>query len=176
MNWELSFLHTMQNINCPPMDLVMKVLSTLGDAGIFWIMLGLILACTRKYRKIGLQIACVMLLTFVFGNLILKNIIHRPRPYVVDPTLIPRVRKPSEFSFPSGHTMNGITAALTVYFNHKKMGIPLVVLAVLIALSRVYNLVHFPTDVFGGFVIGICSAILVQYINKKRKNTIVSTH
>lgn len=168
MNWELSFLHMLQDIENPILDGIMAVLSTLGNAGLFWIMVGVVLLIPKKYRKLGIQVLAAMLLTFIVGNLVLKNIIHRPRPYVVDPTLIPRVRKPSEYSFPSGHTMNGITAALTLFLNDKRIGIPAIVLALLIAFSRIYNLVHFQTDIIGGMVIGICSAIFVQWcINRK---------
>lgn len=168
MEWELAFLHQLQDIQNPILDKIMEVLSTLGNAGLFWILVGFALFASKKYRKLGARVLIAMMLTFIVGNLILKNIIHRARPYVVDPSLIPRVTKPSEFSFPSGHTMNGITAALTIFFGDKRIGIAAVILAVLIAVSRMYNLVHFPTDIMGGIVIGICSAMFVEFVLKKK--------
>lgn len=170
MSWELSYLHTLQNFSNPIIDKIMVLLSMLGNAGVIWILAAVILLISKKYRKTGIQMIAAMLITFIIGNLILKNVIHRPRPYVVDPTIIPKVVKPSEFSFPSGHTMNGVTASLTIFLRDKRLGIAAIVLALLIAFSRIYNLVHFPTDVIGGIVIGICSAILVEwYVMRKEK-------
>ena len=171
MSWELSYLHTLQNFSNPIIDKIMVLLSMLGNAGVIWILAAVILLISKKYRKTGIQMIAAMLITFIIGNLILKNVIHRPRPYVVDPMLIPRVVKPLEYSFPSGHTMNGVTAALTMYFGEKRIGIPALILAVLIAFSRIYNLVHFPTDIIGGIVIGACSAIFVQWLMNRKGRT-----
>ena len=171
MNWELSYLHELQNLSNPVIDKIMVFLSTLGNAGVIWILLAIVLLITKRYRRTGSQMIVAMMITFVIGNLILKNVIHRPRPYVIDPTLIPRVVKPLEYSFPSGHTMNGVTSALTMYFGDKRIGIPALMLAVLIAFSRIYNLVHFPTDVIGGIVIGACSAIFVQWLMNRKGRT-----
>ena len=169
MSWELSYLHTLQDFSNPIIDKMMVLLSTLGNAGIIWITVAVILFMSKKYRKTGIQVFAAMIITFLIGNLILKNVIHRPRPYVVDPTIIPKVVKPSEFSFPSGHTMNGVTASLTIFFRDKGLGIAAIVLALLIAFSRIYNLVHFPTDVIGGIVIGVCSAMLVEWFVKRKE-------
>lgn len=171
MNWELSYLHTLQHFSNPIIDKMMIFLSTLGNAGVIWILFAMILLITKKYRKTGIQVIVAMLITFLIGNLFLKNVIHRPRPYMVDPTLIPRVLKPLEYSFPSGHTMNGVTAALTMYLRDKRIGIPAVLLAILIAYSRMYNLVHFPTDIIGGVVVGACSAIFVQWLMNQKGRT-----
>ena len=171
MNWELSCLNALQNFSNPVIDKLMIILSTLGNAGVIWILFAILLLITKRHRKLGIQVIIAMMITFIIGNLILKNVIHRPRPYVVDPMLIPRVVKPLEYSFPSGHTMNGVTAALTMYFGEKRIGIPALILAVLIAFSRIYNLVHFPTDIIGGIVIGACSAIFVQWLMNRKGRT-----
>lgn len=174
MNWELSFLHVLQNVNNPLLDVLMAGLSTLGNAGAFWILLGFVLLISKRYRQVGLQMLIAMMITFIVGNLLLKNMVHRPRPYVIDSTLLPRVRKPNEYSFPSGHTMNGITAAVTLLLSEKHMGIPAMILALGIAFSRMYNLVHFPTDIIGGIVIGVSSALAVQwYMNRKKSNSVL---
>lgn len=168
MDWELSFLHALEGLHDGGvMDVLMKFFSTLGNAGILWIAIGVLLIVFPKTRKCGIQMIIAMAITFIVGNLILKNLIHRDRPYVVDETLIPLVKKPSEFSFPSGHTMNGFTGAFTIFFYNKKWGSIALIVATIIAFSRMYNLVHFPTDILGGFVIGICSALIVNYFYPK---------
>ena len=79
-------------------------------------------------------------------------------------------RQPFDSSFPSGHTLNGITAAVTLMFIDKRMGIPAIVLAVLIAFSRMYNFMHFPTDVMAGAVLGVVSAVFVNFLFKRAGN------
>ena len=168
MSWEFDFLYALQNIHNPVLDKIMIVLSTIGDAGLFWIGVAILLICMKKYRKCGLQVAVAMLLTFIVGNLILKNMIHRDRPCWIDPSITLLVKLPSDFSFPSGHSMNGFTASVSILLCDKKLGIPAVILAAAIAFSRLYNFVHFPTDVIAGIVIGIVSALCVNYLFQRK--------
>ncbi len=171
MSWEFDVLYALQEIHNPVLDQIMIFITTLGDGGILWIVLGLLFLIPKQYRNMGWQILLSMLLTFIFGNLILKNIFARPRPFMVEGheymlgnLLIP---KPGEYSFPSGHTMNGFTAAFTMFLNNKKLGIPALVLASVIAFSRMYHFVHYPTDILGGIAVGMTMAWLVSFIFKK---------
>lgn len=168
MSWEFDFLYALQNIHNSVLDKIMIVLSTIGDAGLLWIGVAILLICMKKYRKCGLQVAVAMLLTFIVGNLILKNMIHRDRPCWIDPSITLLVKLPSDFSFPSGHSMNGFTASVSILLCDKKLGIPAVILAAAIAFSRLYNFVHFPTDVIAGIVIGIVSALFVNYLFQRK--------
>lgn len=108
-----------------------------------------------------------MLVTFIIGNLILKNAFARTRPCDIDTAVALLIPHPGEFSFPSGHSMNGMTAAVTIFLNNKKIGIPAILLAVIIGFSRLYHFVHFPTDVLAGFAIGMLAALIVDYIFKQ---------
>lgn len=110
------------------------------------------------------------LLSFIVGNLIIKNMVDRLRPCQIDETVSLIVKIPFDSSFPSGHTLNGITAAVTLMFIDKRMGIPAIVLAVLIAFSRMYNFMHFPTDVMAGAVLGVVSAVFVNFLFKRAGN------
>ena len=164
MSWVFDFLYALQNIHNPILDRIMVVLSLLGNGGVLWIFLAAVLLCTKKYRKCGLQVAVAMLFTYIVGNLILKNAIHRDRPCWIDPSIELLLKSPKDYSFPSGHSMNGFTAAVTLLLCDKKLGIPALVLASAIAFSRLYNFVHFPTDVIAGIVVGIISAMFVNYL------------
>lgn len=170
MSWEFDFLYWLQSIRNPILDKVMALLSNLGDMGILWIAIAVILLFTGKYKKGGIQMLVAMLLTFIVGNLILKNAVNRLRPCQIDETISLIVSIPHDASFPSGHTMNGITAALTLWFIDRRMGIPAMVLAVMIAISRMYNFMHFPTDVLAGGIIGVISACTVNYLYCKKQN------
>lgn len=163
MSWEFDILYAIQNIHTPILDKIMVALSTLGNAGIFWIVLSVILLVPKKYRKCGFQMMLSMALCFIVGNLILKNLIARERPCWIDPSVQLLVKNPWDYSFPSGHSMNGFTASVAMLCNDKRIGIPAVILAALIAFSRLYNFVHFPTDVLVGSLIGIVLALLVNY-------------
>ena len=167
MQWEFSVLYAIQELHSPMMDKIMVFITELGDGGWFWIGIGIVCLVIKKHRRMGLQVLLSMLCTFIIGNLILKNLFARQRPCAIDPSIALLIPYPSEFSFPSGHSMNGMTAAMALFLNNKKIGIPALVIAVLIGFSRMYHFVHFPTDIIGGFCVGFTVAIIVNYIFDK---------
>ncbi len=168
MNWEFDILYAIQEIHHPILDQIMIVLSTIGNAGVVWIVLAILLLIPEKYRKCGIQMLVAMVITFIVGNLILKNLVARDRPSWIDPNVALLFENPTDYSFPSGHTMNGFTAATVLLCCDKRFGIPAVVLASLIAFSRLYHFVHFPTDVLAGVVVGIVVALLVNGVFEKK--------
>lgn len=168
MAWEFEWLYALQDIHNPILDKIMVVVSTIGNAGIFWILVGLLLLIPKRYRKGGLQMLMAMALAFIVGNLILKNVIARERPCWIDPSVALLVASPSDYSFPSGHSMNGFAGAVSLLCIDRRLGIPAVVLAAVIAFSRLYLFVHFPTDVLVGTAIGIGAALLVNFICWKK--------
>ena len=99
MKWEFDILYALQKIHQPVLDHIMTGLSTIGNAGIFWIVLGLALCIPKKYRKIGIQMVISMAITFIIGNLILKNLIARPRPCWLDTQTIPPPNSSSWIAF-----------------------------------------------------------------------------
>lgn len=167
---ELSILHTIQSIHTPWLDPVMIFVSFLGNGGLFWIALSVILVCFKRTRRCGVLMMIAMAVCFVAGNLAIKNLVARPRPFVVDPSVILKVPIPGEYSFPSGHTMNGFSAATVIFLHNRKAGTAALCFAALIAFSRMYLFVHFPTDILGGLIIGVSAAFLsVKIIGKKIK-------
>lgn len=163
MLWEAEFLSWLQNIRTPFLDTVMAGLSVLGDYGIFGIIVGIMLVVFKKTRRTGIEALIAMALAFIVGNLIIKNVVARVRPYDAYEYLAPLVRKPGDWSFPSGHSTNVFACATAIFLNHKKAGIAALIVAGLVAFSRLYNCVHFPTDVFAGVFIGVVFAVLTHY-------------
>lgn len=161
MAWEFYLLDWIStHLHSDFLTAAFRVITSLGNAGIFWILLGLVLLCIPKTRRCGLSMILALLCCLVFGNLILKPLIHRIRPYDVNSAvqlLIPRL---SDFSFPSGHTYASFAGAVVILRYYKKWGIAALILAVLIAFSRLYFYVHFPTDVLAGMVLGIGFGLL----------------
>ena len=105
-----------------------------------------------------------LLLGFLTGNLLLKNCIARTRPFLWDPTISLLIEKPSDYSFPSGHTLASFECAVAIFRYHRKWGIAALVFAVLIAFSRLYLQVHYPTDVLGGAMLGTLWGMLACWI------------
>jgi len=137
-----------------------KAITFLGNGGWFWLALGLLLLIPQKTRKIGLTALFSILIGFLITNVVLKNWIARPRPYVTVSSIYPLISKPGEFSFPSGHSAAAFSAAgVFVKTLPKRFGIPLFLFAVVIALSRLYVGVHYPSDV----LCGVISGLLISY-------------
>lgn len=109
---------------------------------------------SRRYRKQGFMVLIGLLIGLILGNGLVKNLVARQRPCWINsdfPLLIPN---PKDFSFPSGHTQASVIAATILTMYNRRWGIIVIPLAVLIAFSRLYLYVHFPTDVLGGAVMG----------------------
>lgn len=167
-SFDFSILDWIQaNLGCPVLDFVMPMLSMLGEFGALWIVLGLIFLLFRKTRRMGVLMLISMAVTFVIGDCGIKNLVQRIRPCNVREYISIPVSRPHSYSFPSGHSAQAFSAGMMIFLHHKGWGIATLVLAVGIAFSRLYNYVHFPTDVLAGALLGILMAILVYYIAKK---------
>lgn len=146
------------------LDHIMPYITKLGDAGIFWIALALILLIPKKTRRTGAAMGVAMLIGLIIGNGLLKNIIARTRPYDISNTVLPRhkllIDPPTDYSFPSGHTLASFEAATAIYKDHTVYGFLAFVLALLIAFSRIYLQVHYPSDVLGGAILGFLFGLL----------------
>ena len=139
------------------LDSVLPVISAFGDKGIGWIILSLILLCFPKYRKAGLAMALALIFCLIIGNMTLKPLIARPRPYSYFPEMQLLIPPLEDFSFPSGHTFASFASATALFLFHRKEGIAAGILAAVIAFSRMYFYVHFPTDILAGIILGIAS-------------------
>ncbi len=167
-DWEFSLLYALQGIHNPVLDVIMAFVSNLGNAGLFWIILSVIFMIPKKTRKTGIEMMVSIAITFIIGNLILKNLAARMRPCQIDTNVALLVKIPSDYSFPSGHSMNGFTASVALLCNDKRFGIPAVIFAAVIAFSRLYNFVHFPTDVLFGIALGTAVALLVDLVFRRK--------
>ena len=141
---------------------VMKAVTFLGDSGWFWIVLALALCCFRPTRRAGVAAAIALLLSLLVNNICLKPLIDRIRPYELVEGLICLVSPPGDASFPSGHAGASFAAAAAMFpYLRRRWGVCLLVLAGLIALSRLYVGVHYPTDVMFGALSGIIIGVIV---------------
>ena len=161
-------LFIQEHLRNPVFDRFFKFIRHLGDAGIFWILLTVVLLCFRQTRRAGIYSACALIGSLVVNNLILKNLAGRIRPYEVVEGLQCIVAPAVDASFPSGHTGASFASAVSIFRQLPgKYAVFLIVLASLIAFSRLYVGIHYPTDVLGGLVTGIGIGLLVNVIGAK---------
>lgn len=165
LDWTI--LNGIQEIfKCDFMDMIMPRLTALGDAGIIWIVIGICMLISKKYRKTGVLVLAGLLMGLIIGNGLVKNLVARQRPCWMNPDFPLLIANPSDFSFPSGHTQACCIAATVITIKHRKMGWVVIPLAVIIAFSRLYLYVHFPSDVLGGAVMGILIGIGTILVDK----------
>ena len=133
----------------------------LGDSGLMWIALSVLLLCFKKTRKAGAAGLMALLLSLMFTNGILKHLVERPRPWLTVEGLTPLIAEHDPNSFPSGHTSASFAAASAWCrtLPRRWMGVTAVVLAALMGFSRLYVGVHFPSDVLAGVLVGLFCGI-----------------
>lgn len=157
-------LQIQQHLRTDMLTPFMKIVTFLGNGGWFWILCAVVLLAVPKTRKTGYAAVLSLIFGVIVTNLLLKNIVARPRPFAEIEALIPLIAKPTDFSFPSGHTTASFAVALVMLrMLPKKIGIPAVVLAALVAFSRLYLGVHYPTDVLTGFVVALVGSSLAVW-------------
>lgn len=157
------------------LDMLMPLITRLGDAGTIWIIMTICLLISSKYRKTGIALCIALVLDVIICNGILKPLIARVRPYNINTMIQLLIPHPADFSFPSGHTAASFTAVSVLYFSRQKLWIPAMILALLIAFSRLYLYVHYPSDVaagmFLGSVLGFIGYKLSDYLEIRNKKT-----
>ena len=179
-SFDLPILDWIQaNLQSGFMDFIMPIITLFGDAGIFWIACAVVLLIFPKTRRIGLGMGLALVMGLLVCNVTMKPLMARIRPYDYQIKLLNKtwndlllggkllVETPHDFSFPSGHTIASFEACTVLMLNNKKMGIPALILAILIAFSRMYLYVHYPTDVIASVILGTAFGILGNWIVKK---------
>ena len=172
---------------------IMKSITMLGEDGIFWILVCLVLLLFKRTRRLGVICSLSLLCTFIVCNLCLKPAVDRVRPWITFQLVNPMLPPPGDASFPSGHSANSMGPAWAMFLatmpvrmaggrsydkvrclgwngegvsphTMHKFGIAAVVLAVLIGISRLYLGMHYPSDVVCGLLIGMIVATVVYRI------------
>lgn len=164
---ELDFLLALQQLHNPILDRVMVVITSLGNAGWLFIVIGIFLLRKNSTRKQGFHVLLALIFSVIVCNVFVKDLVARARPCWLIPEIELLIHMPTDYSFPSGHTSASFAAAVALGVHNRNMGILMYVLAFLIAFSRMYLFVHFPTDVLGGAVTGTISAIIAGVVIKK---------
>lgn len=152
---EIDILNYIQTLRTPIGDVLMPFISSLGNGGFVWIVLDIALIIIPKTRKAGIVVAFAIILDVLLCNGLLKPLVARIRPCNVVKNVNMLNPIPKDFSFPSGHTAVSFAVTSALYFCKNKIWIPSALLSLLIAFSRMYLYVHYPSDILGGVVLGI---------------------
>lgn len=172
ISFDLPILDWIQaNIANDFLDFIMPIITAFGNGGIFWMACAALMLIFPKTRKTGIAMAIALVLGLIVCNLMLKPMINRPRPFKVqaDMGVIINllIKEPGPHSFPSGHTIASFEAGVAMLLGNKKLGIPAFILAILIAFSRLYLYVHYPTDVIASIILGTLFALIGHFVAKK---------
>ena len=158
---EIQILNIIQNLRTDIGDTIVPLITKLGDAGMIWICLMIVLLIIPKTRKTGVIMMAALLVDVLLCNVLIKNLVARTRPYDVNTGVQLLVSRLHDYSFPSGHTAAAFASITALYMaGEKKLWKPILVLACLIGISRLYLYVHYPTDVLGGALTGTISGYL----------------
>ncbi len=142
------------------LDKLMPAISFLGKAGLIWIVIALLCLFFKRSRLLGRSLVFNLIFNLVASSLIIKPIVSRLRPCVLDSTVELLVKLPFDTSFPSGHTLFAFGAATIIFIYNKWLGTAAYIFGFLMAFSRLYLYVHFPTDVAFGAVFGVIFAVI----------------
>lgn len=168
-----------ENLRTDALDVLMPYVSAINNAGLVAILTVILLVMLRRYRRVGITAFFSLGAEFIIVNLLVKGLTARIRPYMVNNALILLGHTPMDYSFPSGHTGSAFAVATVMFLCRKdgamprKYGILAMAVAALIAVSRLYNAAHYPTDVLAGMLTGMLTGALAYrfiYVNGlKRK-------
>ena len=159
--WDASVITAIyENVHSAFLTMFFRIVTLLGEGGIFWIAVAVILLFFKQTRRSGICIGASLLIGVIVGNGIIKNVVARPRPYDAIAGIESVVSHLSDYSFPSGHSLCCFEAATALAMNRTKWAIPAYVGAVLVAVSRLFLFVHYPTDVICGALLGVLFGVL----------------
>lgn len=170
LKWFHSTFHELKWLNY-----AMSGITWLGEFGAAAIVLAVVLLIFKKTRWAGLAVAVAFGIDVLIVNIILKNVVNRPRPWTEWAELeefyaSAGVRKPTDTSFPSGHAAACFAAAIAITFRYKLKALLAIILAFMVALSRIYLCIHYPTDVLGGVLIGSLCGVAGHFTVKAIEN------
>lgn len=160
--WDDRILQILAKKHTPFLNRLMVLITATGDNGIIWFALTVPFLLLNQWRLTGFTMLSAMGIATLSGELTIKHIVKRIRPCNKAYEEYLLIENPPHYSFPSGHTTASFAVAAVIANMCPSLAAAVMIYASLIAFSRLYLLVHYPTDVLAGMVIGtVCGFIAI---------------
>lgn len=161
--WDNRMLTKLSAKHTKKLNKIMVIITTSGNNGYIWFALSIPLLMMNRFRIVGYTVILAMLISGLAGEITIKHIVGRVRPCNRDFDQELLIKHPAHYSFPSGHTSSSFAVTAVMFFMMPALFIPVLVYACLMGFSRMYVLVHYPTDVIAGVFLGIiCGTVAVS--------------
>ena len=153
----LTIINLVQSVSFDLLDLFFIIFTSLGTIFFYVFIVSIIYWMVSK--KAGINLAAILIING-WLNIMIKNLVGWPRPYLAHPDKVKFISQASGYSFPSGHSQStsAFWSSILYYFkqnSHRKQIFTVSTLFfILIPISRVYLAVHYPSDVIVGFIFG----------------------
>lgn len=159
--WDNRMLERIAKLRTKRLNKIMVCATKLGNNGTVWFAISVLLIFFQRFRSMGITMIIAISVSWLCGEIGIKNLVGRVRPChkISEDQLL--IKNPPHYSFPSGHTTSSFAATTVAFLMFPLIAIPMFLLALLIAFSRTYLMVHYPTDVFAGAALGIISGCIV---------------
>ncbi len=162
IEWDNRILRKLAAKHTPVLNKILVPITCSGNNGYIWFIMSIPLLIMSKYRVTGFTLILAMLISALSGEVTIKHIVGRVRPCNREFEKEVLIKHPAHYSFPSGHTSSSFAVTMVMFFMMPVLFIPVFIYACLMAFSRMYVLVHYPTDVLAGIVLGtICGTAAV---------------
>lgn len=164
-----------EHFSCAFLDAIVPPISFLGNGGLIFIVAAVLMVFWKRTRKTGAMTGAALIFGLLICNLFLKPLVARIRPFDLVEGISVIINKPNDYSFPSGHTTAAFELATVWMLRDKRFGVPALVFAFVMAFTRMYLYVHYPTDIIGGMIIGIVCGLLGYFVVDKLYDKIAKT-
>ncbi len=159
LEWGIEFIRMVQQFRSPLLDSFFRAVTTLGNDDVVLLLLPLFIWCVDFYHGFSITVLAIL---SGYTNFMIRDWAQEPRPYILAPGI--NLIEYHGYGMPSGHAQVSVTlwGAVAAWLRQKWGWIAAVTLMALIGFSRIYLGVHFPTQVFAGWLIG--AVLLALYI------------
>lgn len=162
--FDFAILDALQKIHCTLLNYLMAFFTYISEGGAIWIAAAIVMLFFAKTRRAGCSVTLALVFELLVNEQLIKNLVQRTRPFVMNPEIDTIVHRPSSYSFPSGHTCTAFAAATAIFMFDKRLGTAAYITAALIGFSRNYFYIHYPTDVLCGALLGILLGFIASRI------------
>ena len=119
-----------------------------------------------KYPRFFIESFFTILLARGIVTEIIRFFWERPRPFV-EQNITPLIEHSASSSFPSGHATALFALGTLFFLYNKTIGTVFLLGATIVSVARVFAFLHWPSDIIGGTIVGVVSAILVVQFSRR---------